>query len=167
MMSADVAMFKAGMRRLAGGVTLVTTLWNGERGGLTATAVCSVSAEPPQLLACINKTASAHDLIAQSGIFCINLLGTQHIELAGRFSGQHGVEGDERFRQGEWCQLSTGAPVLPDALASFDCRTARQIEASSHTIFIGHIVDIAVSPGKPLIHADGGFLIGAHAAAAL
>jgi flavin reductase (DIM6/NTAB) family NADH-FMN oxidoreductase RutF len=165
-MSADMGLFKSGMRRLAGGVTLVTTLWKGERGGLTATAVCSVSAEPPQLLACVNKTASAHDLIVQSGVFCVNLLGTQHLDLAARFSGQHGVEGDERFEQGEWRTLATGCPVLPDALASFDCRTARQIEVSSHTIFIGHIVDIAVAPGQPLIHADGGFLTGTHATAA-
>jgi flavin reductase (DIM6/NTAB) family NADH-FMN oxidoreductase RutF len=153
------------MRRMAGGVTLITTLWNGERGGLTATAVCSVSAEPPQLLACVNKTASAHDLIVQSGIFCVNLLATQHIKLAGRFSGQDSIDGDARFNDGVWRQMTTGAPVLPDALASFDCRAVRHIEASSHTIFIGAIVDVAVSGGQPLIHADGGFLTALHSAA--
>ncbi len=163
-MAADVGLFKKGMRQLAGGVTLVTTLWNGERGGLTATAVCSVSAEPPQLLACVNKAASAHDLIIASGIFCVNLLASNHVKLAWRFSGQDSIEGDARFKDGTWRKLVTGAPVLTDALASFDCKTVRHIEASSHTIFIGAIVDVAVSGGRPLIHADGGFLTDLHAA---
>lgn len=164
-MSADVGLFKRGMRQLAGGVTLVTTFWNGERGGLTATAVCSVSAEPPQLLACVNKTASAHPLILASGIFCINLLGTQHIRLCERFSGQDGTDGDDRFKDGVWRSLKTGAPVLPDALASFDCKTVRQMDVGTHTIFVGGIVDVAVSGGAPLVHADGGFLTALHKAA--
>ena len=157
-MSADVGLFKKGMRQLAGGVTLVSTLHQGVRGGLTATAVCSVSAEPPQLLACVNKSASAHDLIVSSGIFCVNLLAMQHIPLAARFSGQDGTDGDARFRDRAWMKLTTGAPVLEDALASFDCETVRHIDAGTHTIFIGHIVDVAVSGGQPLIHADGSFL---------
>lgn len=161
-MTADIGLFKRGMRQLAGGVTLVTTLWQGERGGLTATAVCSVSAEPPQLLACINKTASAHDLILASGIFCVNLLATQHIKLCERFSGQHGTDGDARFNDGVWRSLQTGAPVLPEALASFDCETVRQVDAGTHTIFIGSIVDVAVAGGQPLIHVDGGFITGLH-----
>jgi flavin reductase (DIM6/NTAB) family NADH-FMN oxidoreductase RutF len=153
------------MRLLAGGVTLVSTLHDGERGGLTATAVCSVSAEPPQLLACVNKTASAHDLILASGIFCINLLGLQHIDLAARFSGQHGTEGDDRFKDRPWRRLKTGAPVLPDALASFDCETVRLVDVGTHTIFIGAIVDVVVNGGQPLVHADGGFLTALHKAA--
>ena len=73
-MSIDAAAFKKGMRHLAASVTLITTRHRDLRGGLTATAVCSVSAEPPQILVCVNKTASAHDPIGEAGFFCVNIL---------------------------------------------------------------------------------------------
>jgi hypothetical protein len=90
-------------------VTLITTRHRDLRGGLTATAVCSVSAEPPQLLVCVNKSASAHDPIGEAGFFCVNILSPQHRKIAERFAGMDGVEGDERFRDmGEWSSLTTG-----------------------------------------------------------
>ena len=150
--------FKSGMRHLAGGVTLVTTLCEGARGGLTATAVCSVSVEPPQLLVCVNKDASAHDAIGASGIFCVNVLSAQHIALALRFAGQDGVEGDDRFSDGNWARLSTGAPCLPGALASFDCRIGAALDAGTHTIFIGRVVAMALAEGVPLIYWGGKFV---------
>lgn len=161
-MSADIGLFKQGMRQLSAGVCLITTRCKDERGGLTATAVCSVSAQPPQLLVCVNKTASAHDLIMESGIFCVNVLATQHIDLAARFSGQHGIEGDERFQDREWPTLKTGSPVLPGALVSFDCAVVRRVDAGTHTIFIGGIEDVAVSDGKPLIYSNGDFMAPLH-----
>jgi len=158
-MTADVATFKKGMRQLAGGVTLITTCCEGVRGGLTATAVCSVSAAPPQLLVCVNKTASAHDPIGKSGIFAVNVLSTKHIALALRFSGQEGVDGDARFDDKTgWRTLATGAPVLADALVNFDCKLINRVDVGTHTIYIGSIVDVAVSDGNPLIYADGLFV---------
>jgi len=158
-MTADVATFKKGMRNLAGGVTLITTCCEGLRGGLTATAVCSVSAAPPQLLACVNKTASAHDSIGKSGLFAVNVLATRHMGLALRFSGQDGVDGDARFTdKGNWRTLKTGAPVLTDALAGFDCELVKTVDVGTHTIYIGHILDVCVSDGSPLIYADGVFV---------
>lgn len=157
-MAVDSSLFRKGMRQLAGGVTLITTRCRGIRGGLTATAVCSVSALPPQLLICVNKEASAHDLIRDSGIFCVNVLGTTHLKIAGRFAGQDGIEGDERFQDREWDSLATGAPILPTALASFDCRVSHRIEVDTHTIYIGGIEAVAVHEGKPLMYADGQFV---------
>ena len=87
-MSIDAAAFKKGMRHLAASVTLITTRHRQQRGGLTATAVCSVSAEPPQLLVCVNKTASAHDPIGHAGFFCVNILSPQHRKIAERFAGR-------------------------------------------------------------------------------
>ena len=85
-MSIDAAAFKKGMRHLAASVTLITTRHDGLRGGLTATAVCSVSAEPPQILVCVNRTASAHDTIGQARIFCVNILAPEHRKIAERFA---------------------------------------------------------------------------------
>jgi flavin reductase (DIM6/NTAB) family NADH-FMN oxidoreductase RutF len=161
-MSIDAAAFKKGMRHLAASVTLVTTRHQGLRGGLTATAVCSVSAEPPQLLVCVNKTASAHDPIGEAGFFCVNVLSPGHRKIAERFAGMDEVEGDERFRDmGEWTALSTGAPVLKGCPVSFDCRLVSRLSAGTHTIYIGEIVDLRLDPSAPaLLYADGAFVHG-------
>jgi len=161
-MSIDAAAFKKGMRHLAASVTLITTRHGEQRGGLTATAVCSVSAEPPQILVCVNKQASAHDPIGHAGFFCVNILSPGHRKIAERFAGMDGVEGDERFRDmGEWSTLSTGAPVLKGCPVSFDCKLVTELSAGTHTIYIGQIVDIALDPAAPaLLYADGAFVHG-------
>jgi flavin reductase (DIM6/NTAB) family NADH-FMN oxidoreductase RutF len=161
-MSIDAAAFKRGMRHLAASVTLITTRHRELRGGLTATAVCSVSAEPPQLLVCVNKTASAHDPIGDAGFFCVNILSPGHLKIAERFAGMDGVEGDERFRDmGEWSILTTGAPVLKGCPVSFDCRLVARVAAGTHTIYIGEIVDLTLDPSAPaLLYCDGMFVHG-------
>src|SRR3954453_3420100 len=108
-MSIDAAAFKKGMRHLAASVTLITTRHRGHRGGLTATAVCSVSAAPPQILVCVNKSASAHDPIGHAGFFCVNILSPEHRKIAERFAGMDGVEGDGRVNHmGDWATLTSG-----------------------------------------------------------
>jgi flavin reductase (DIM6/NTAB) family NADH-FMN oxidoreductase RutF len=70
----DTALYKGGMRRLAAGVSIITTEHHGERYGMAATAVTSVSAEPPTLLVCIGRSGSSHEPIRESGRFCVNVL---------------------------------------------------------------------------------------------
>ncbi len=161
-MSIDAAAFKKGMRHLAASVTLITTRHRDLRGGLTATAVCSVSADPPQLLVCVNKTASAHDPIAESGFFCVNILAPAHRKIAERFAGMDGVEGDERFHDmGKWSTLTTGSPVLKGCPVSFDCKLVTEVSAGTHTIYIGEIVDLTLDANAtPLLYADGAFVPG-------
>ena len=94
--------FKQAMRHLAGGVSIIATEHEGVRAGLAATAVCSVSADPPTILICINSSASAHDPIRESGRFSVNLLASDHDRIARGFSGQDGVKREERFSLGSW-----------------------------------------------------------------
>jgi flavin reductase (DIM6/NTAB) family NADH-FMN oxidoreductase RutF len=151
--------YKRGMRRLAAGVTIVTTAHDGERNGLTATAVTSLSSEPPQLLVCVNRTASAHDLIRAASRLCVNLLAREHQELAARFAGSDRIHGSERFENGRWTTLTTGAPALTDAIAAFDCVVSETIDSATHTIFIGRVVDVAMrEDGEPLLYEAGSFV---------
>lgn len=151
------AEFKRGMRRLAAGVTIITTAHDGKRHGLTATAVTSLSADPPQLLVCVNRQAGAHDLIHAGERFCVNVLGQRHQPLAARFAN-HTIREDERFRAGQWITLVTGAPVLADALASFDCEVLERVRSASHTIYIGRVVGVrARERGEPLLYESGGY----------
>lgn len=152
----SVERFKQGMRCLAAGVTIVTTVHDGVRSGLTATAVTSLSADPPQVLVCVNRSAGAHDLIHLGSRMCINVLSHSHRNLAARFAGENGVFGEDRFDVGRWTTLKTGAPVLQGALASFDCVVSERVQASTHTIFIGRVVDVCTRPkAKPLVYASG------------
>jgi flavin reductase (DIM6/NTAB) family NADH-FMN oxidoreductase RutF len=162
-MTIDMGAFKKGMRHLAASVCLITTRLGAERGGLTATAVCSVSAEPPQLLVCVNREASAHPLIVASRIFAVNVLAPDHRKIAERFAGMDGVEGDARFADlGDWRTLATGAPVLAGCPVTFDCKVAHTMVAGTHTIVIGEIVDVCLDAAHlPLLYADGTFVPGA------
>ncbi len=84
--SISSADFKLGMRRLASGVVVIATEFEGERFGLTATAVMSISADPPTLMICVNRSASAHEALSRSGCFTVNLLDGEDRPIADLFS---------------------------------------------------------------------------------
>ena len=149
--------FKAGMRQLAASVTIITVCYEGEQDGLTATAACSVSAKPPQLLICVNQEAGAHDLIKESGAFGVNILARDQEDIAMRFAGMDGADRNDRFGLGSWTDIATGAPVLEGALVGFDCTIADSVTAGTHTIFIGRIVGIQHQQGAPLLFGNGEF----------
>ena len=154
--TADLADFKEGMRQLAAGVTIVTTAVGGRRNGLTATAVCSLSAAPPMLLACVNREAGAHDPTLQSRVFCVNVLAEKHLDLAAQFASSSRL--GERFTTGNWGTLATGAPVLIDALASFDCLLGQTLKAETHTVLVGRVQAVRSDAAQePLLYSRGTF----------
>jgi flavin reductase (NADH)/flavin reductase len=154
----DPRSYRAGMRWLAGGVCIVTSSSpDGQLAGLTATAVCSVSADPPVLLVCLNRDSRSHDVIREAGVFAVNVLDVLDAALAGRFAGA--VAGGERFHGASWVQLLTGAPVLASALAAFDCRIAQVVDVGTHRIVLGAVqaVRLGATGGKPLLYANGSY----------
>jgi flavin reductase len=147
--------FKLAMRRLAATVTIVTAGREGWRFGMTATAVTSVTAAPPTLLICVNRSASIHDIIAETGSFCINILGVHHAPLVGPFGGK--VEGEERFGHGAWSHRDGGMPYLDDAQASLFCVLRKTVEYGSHSVLIGEVQAVNLSDAiAPLLYQDGG-----------
>jgi flavin reductase (DIM6/NTAB) family NADH-FMN oxidoreductase RutF len=122
------------------GVTIVTARLGEVRAGLTATSVCSLTAEPPRLLACLHREADAHDLILDSRVFAVNLLTPAHQALSDHFGGRDESHGPARFCVGAWTAGSTGVPTLTDAAAVFECRMVEAVAASTHSIFIGEVV---------------------------
>jgi flavin reductase len=146
--------FKLGMRLLAGAVNIVGSVHGGRRYGMTATAVCSVTADPPTVLVCINKLATTHGIVAKSRVFCVNVLRADDAELSTTFSGA--ASGEGRFKSRDWTRLATGAPVLIDALVSFDCRVVKKVAYGTHGIFLGQVEQVLVGkPGKPLLYSEG------------
>ena len=146
--------FKLGMRSLAGAVTIVASANSGHRYGMTATAVCSVTADPPTVLVCINKSTATHDAIAKSGMYSVNVLRAEDSGLSSAFSGMQ--SGESRFKSRDWTRLATGSPVLIDALVAFDCRVVKKTVHGTHSIFFGEVEQVLFGKkGKPLLYADG------------
>ena len=150
----DIGLFKQGMRRVSGAVTVVTTRGaGGERRGVTATAVCSLSAAPPAVIACINRDTWVGQLAPLSGVFCVNVLSRVQQNVAETFAGRSGHVGEERFDVGDWGELGSGAPSLALAIANFDCRLERFVEFASHVVLVGEVERTRVGPedAEPLI----------------
>jgi len=146
--------FRLGMRSLAHAVTIVTAAHGGHRYGMTATAVCSASAEPPTVLVCLNRNSGTHGGVARCKAFCVNVLRADDSDLSNQFSGAQSGEG--RFKSREWSKLATGSPVLLDALVSFDCRVVKQMAHGTHTIFLGEVEQLQIGrKGKPLLYSEG------------
>ena len=134
-MSVDATAFKRGMRHLAASVTLITTRHRDLRGGLTATAVCSVSAEPPQILVCVNKTASALDPVGEAGFFCVNILSADQQDISDAMA----TKGGEKFDGVDWRPSPTGSPVIDGVLGYVDCTIDTVHEAGDHYIVVGRV----------------------------
>jgi flavin reductase (DIM6/NTAB) family NADH-FMN oxidoreductase RutF len=152
--------FKQGMRRFASGVSVVAARTpENKRCGITATAVSSLTAAPPTLLVCINKSTWLGAEIERSGAFSVNLLShaQQHVGLA--FAGADGHRGEARFAVGQWRDGTTGAPILEDSVATFDCLVDQVIDRSTHLIVIGLVQAVHDSgeADQGLVYADGDF----------
>ena len=148
--------FCAAMRRLAGAVNIITARHEDRMAGMTATAVCSVCADPPTLLVCINRRAATHAAVLASGAFCVNILRAEDHAVSIAFGGA--VSPEERFHGREWRRLQTGAPVFAGALCSFDCHVSERMTRGTHSVFLGEIQAIAFGRhGRPLLYADGSF----------
>jgi flavin reductase (DIM6/NTAB) family NADH-FMN oxidoreductase RutF len=148
------------MRRLAAGVTIVTTGRAPERFGLTATAVTSVSADPPTLLACVNRDSDSFKPILHNGRFAVNLLGAAHRELAERFGGRFAESGEPRFAVGNWIQGRHDVPLLKDAPACFECELEATHDGASHGIMIGRVLAVRTfGVPQPLLWFEGGFAV--------
>jgi len=160
-MSAETiaAGLKAAMHRMPGAVALITTCdpQNGQPAGLAASAIISVSMEPPSMLVSVNRNASAHAAIERAGRFCVNLLGTTQTALVGLFSNS--AMRDQRFASGDW-QYADGIPYLPDACASIFCDVRTTVLFGTHELFIGEVYDISTSlieESEPLGWIKGAF----------
>jgi flavin reductase (DIM6/NTAB) family NADH-FMN oxidoreductase RutF len=143
--------FVAAMRRFATGVAIVTTEHQGRIHGFTVNAFASVSVNPPTVLICVNRGATAHPLIAESQRFCVNILALEQRALAERFAGG---EPRSRFDGVPYRIGPSGSPILDGTLAHVDCALTEELTASTHTIFLGNVIDAGWREGVPLGYFD-------------
>ena len=150
-MSLGTESFREVMGRLAGGVVVVTARdADGGPRGFTATAVCSVSLDPPLVLVCVGRDAHTLKAIRSSGRYALHFLRSGDTPKADRFAGSDGP----KFEGIEWAAAPGGSPLLPGTLAWVECEVQREVEAGDHAIFIGLVTEARVElpDGAPLVH---------------
>ncbi|HEY1722932.1 MAG TPA: flavin reductase family protein [Magnetospirillaceae bacterium] len=153
----DSERFKAALRLLPEPVAIVTTNHDGHKHGMTATAFASVSAEPPQILVCVNQRATSWGLIRDSGKFAVNFLPAKLSQLAHHFSKTADNKIDA-FDPSLWKTLESGAPILQDAVSALDCVLEQQQLSGTHLILVGRVVGIWLGGGDDtLLYCAGAF----------
>lgn len=148
-------LYRDGMARFAAAVHIVTT--DGPAGpcGFTASAVCSVTDEPPTLLVCLNRPSGLHTIFERNAVFCVNTLAGNQRSLSETFAHRSGMSMAERFALPVWEKRKTGAPVLQGALVSFDCRLVGAQEVGTHWVMYGGVDDVLISGGTTaLLYAN-------------
>lgn len=139
--------FRASMRAVAASVSLVTSCDGaGAWHGMAVTSATSLSMDPPSMMVAINRSASIHPVIAQSGRYALNLMGEGHADLLEAFSRSDMRE--RRFLPDQWQAAANGLPVLKGALTAHICRVVAAHEFGTHTVFFGEVEDV-VLPETP------------------
>jgi flavin reductase len=141
-MRAEQEAYRDAMARLGAAVSVVTTDGPAGRCGFTASAVCSVTDEPPTLLVCMNRGGDLNAKFKANGVLCVNTLNAGQQALSDSFAGYGEPDMAARFAAADWSELTTGAPVLTHAVVSFDCRIAQVTEVGTHSVFFCEVVGL-------------------------
>lgn len=141
------------MGHFASGVTVITALRDGLPFGTTASAVTSLSLEPPMLLICMNKQSETGKAVAATGCFGVNILGADQVDLAERFA----QKGGDKFAGVPVTPGTWGEPLFDDALATLECRVAEETSGGTHFVFLAEVVSGAARGGTPLAYFRGEF----------
>ena len=153
--------FRDAMARVCAPVNIVTTDGPAGRGGFTATAVCSVTDEPPTVLVCMNAGSAQGETFLANGRFCVNVLTNDHMGLANGFAG--GIRDmAERYAAAHWVAMESGGLALDDAIVSLDCETCDVHRVGTHNILFGRVRDLRLredAPGNALLYMDRTYLV--------
>ena len=153
-MSVNPDEFRSVLGRFPSGVTVVTTKApDGGDQGMTVSAFCSVSLDPPLVLICIEKTASAYDALMKAKGFVVNVLSASQEQIARRFS----IIDIDRFEGIGYTRSQDGFAVLDDALGVIECSAFATHDAGDHTIIVGEVEATRAESGTPLLYYRGGY----------
>jgi flavin reductase (DIM6/NTAB) family NADH-FMN oxidoreductase RutF len=151
-MPIDEAMLKDVLARWTSGITVVTTVKDGQLKGTTASSFTSVSLHPPLVLICLGQQLYTHQLIEEAGVFAVNILSKDQLEWGKLFAGMY-PEIDDRFAGIYHHTAATGSPILTGTMGWLDCRIVNAYPAGDHTIFVGEVLAADIQNGEtPLVY---------------
>ena len=148
--------FRAALSRFPSGVTVVTTRDSLERlYGITVSAFCSVSLDPPLILVCIEKTTGSHRALSESRAFVVNILAAGQQEVSEHFASLN----DDKFTVVKYRQSGRGLPVLEDVAVNLECKLFAEHDGGDHTVFVGLVEEVHVHELEPLVYFHGDYYL--------
>ena len=145
----DQAHFRRTCARFPTGVTILTVVdAEGAPHGMTASSFTSVSLDPPLVLVCVDHRATVMEHLQRCQHFGVNVLSEEQHELSARFARR----GEARFDGVPWNRGPQGVPLIPEALAWFECGMHRMVDAGDHAILIGEVLSAGHQEGRPLVY---------------
>jgi flavin reductase (DIM6/NTAB) family NADH-FMN oxidoreductase RutF/DNA-binding GntR family transcriptional regulator len=149
----DAGVFRQVIGRFMSGVVVITAIHEGERRGMTVSAVASLSLDPPMIVTCLNAASSTQEVIRQAGAFAVNILAEDQEHLAGLFARP----GADPFLDLPYEPGITGAPILAGALAVLECQIVQEVRGGSHRVLLASVVRASAGEGSPLAYFRGRF----------
>lgn len=144
--------FRSALSRFPSGITVVTSrAATGDPHGITVSAFCSVSLNPPLILVCIEKTTGSHVAITDTGSFIVNILAAGQDEMSERFS----LPRSDKFEGVKYHAGVGGVPILTDTLVMLECRVENAFDGGDHTIFVAVVENVSIRDGEPLVYFHG------------
>lgn len=148
--------FRQAVGQFATGVTVITVeRAAGEVHGMTASSFTSVSLEPLLILVCVDRNARILPLIHEKKRFGVSVLRENQQAISEFFAQPEQSEGDENALGVRFGWSNDGIPVLENTLARLACHLVASHMAGDHTIFLGRVESVEISPGEPLLHFRG------------
>jgi flavin reductase (DIM6/NTAB) family NADH-FMN oxidoreductase RutF len=145
------------LSKITNGVYIITTKYADKINGMTAAWVSRVSFTPPLVSVSIGKARFSHDLIKKGGVFAVNILKEDQVEIGKHFGFQSGRKVD-KFAAIQYDTKVTGSPILKDTTGYIDCKVVSSFEAGDHTIFVGEVMDAFVDKdARPLVYRKEDF----------
>lgn len=146
--------FRHALGKFASGVTVVTTrAADGRLHGLTVSAFCSVSLNPPLILVCIQKTTGSYYAFQETKAFVVNVLNESQAHISNHFASHL----EDKFSGMDYETGIENIPVLKDCLVNLECRLANAYDGGDHTIFVGEIEKAHIGDGAPLAYFHGSY----------
>src|SRR3989442_2456478 len=147
----DPQVFRQIIGNFASGVTVITAREHDTDYGLTASAVTSLTLDPPMLLVCINKNTGTQAAISRTRTFGVNILDEDQTDLAYQFAKPQA----DKFQGVDFSYGSLGVPLLTGALAHIECRVAADVEAGTHKVFLAEVEQAEATTGSPVTYSRG------------
>jgi len=149
----DQARFREVLGHFATGITIVTATDEGEPVGFSCQSFAALSLEPPMVILAPAKSSTSWPRIARAGSFCVNILGEHQEAVCRAFA----VSGGSKFDGVDWTPGATGSPLIDGSLATVECTLGAIYEGGDHELVTGHVVDMEIGKGSPLIFYRSGF----------
>ncbi|GAA2613448.1 flavin reductase family protein [Streptomyces axinellae] len=143
-------------RKFVTGVTIVTTMDGDRPRGLAVNAFSSISLSPPLVMVCVQRTSSTYEPLFRSRHMGISILASDQLPVASVFA----TKSSDKFAELRWTPAAHGSPLIDHSAATLEARIEERLQTTTHTIFVGRVVQAAHSDRPPLIYSAGGFYDG-------